>query len=284
MRALLRAYEDSPEFKALAEATRAFYLIYLRDWLDAAEARPQDVTRRQILAARDAIAATRGNGAATAFGRVTAALFAWAMDREWIESSPATRLKALPGGVLPAWTDTQIAMALGNLPEPTRRATILGLHTGQRRTDLCRMAWSQYDGATITLRQSKAGRRGERAEPLVIPCHPTLRTELDRWKEERQGPLILTTERGLAWVPKHLTAQMASDLRKAGLPAGLNVHGLRKAASRRLAEAGCSANEIMSITGHKTLAMVAHYTASADQAKLAQSAVRKLVLQKPTNT
>ena len=41
MRALLRAYEASPDFAALAKATRAQYLIYLRPWLKVAEARPR---------------------------------------------------------------------------------------------------------------------------------------------------------------------------------------------------------------------------------------------------
>lgn len=38
------------------------------------------------------------------------------------------------------------------------------------------------------------------------------------------------------------------------------THDLRKAAARRLAEAGCSANEIAAITGHKTLEEVGRYT------------------------
>ncbi len=65
-------------------------------------------------------------------------------------------------------------------------------------------------------------------------------------------------------------------LEKIGLPKGLNVHGLRKAAARRLAEAGCSASEIAAITGHKSLSMVQLYTASADQEKLAEAAVARL--------
>ena len=50
---------------------------------------------------------------------------------------------------------------------------------------------------------------------------------------------------------------MVSDaIRDAGLPRRCELHGLRKAAARRLAEAGCSASEIMAITGKKTLAEV----------------------------
>ena len=52
-------------------------------------------------------------------------------------------------------------------------------------------------------------------------------------------------------------------------------HGLRKAAARRLAEAGCSASEIMLITRHKTLAEVERYTRAAEQERLARQAIKR---------
>jgi len=57
---------------------------------------------------------------------------------------------------------------------------------------------------------------------------------------------------------------------------GCSAHGLRKAAARRLAEAGCSAHEIAAITGHATLREVARYTEAADRRKLAASAMAKI--------
>ena len=56
------------------------------------------------------------------------------------------------------------------------------------------------------------------------------------------------------------------------------AHGLRKAACRRLAEAGCSANEIMAISGHATLKELVRYTRAADQARLARNALAKVVI------
>jgi integrase len=60
----------------------------------------------------------------------------------------------------------------------------------------------------------------------------------------------------------------------AGLP-HCTAHGLRKAAATRLANAGCSVNEIAAITGHKSLREIAHYTSAADQARLAQQALHR---------
>lgn len=274
MRALLRAYEASPEWRQKSKATQTQYLIYLRPWLKVGDTPPRAVTRRDILAARDAMAQTRGDGAATAFGRITSALFAWAQDRGWVDYNPAARLKAIPGGALPAWSEAHISIALKRLPEELRRVVVLGIYTGQRRGDLCAMTWAAYDGAAIRLRQAKTG------TSLAIPCHPNLQAELEHWRAERDGIHILHSPRRQAWTPAHLSREMKQGLAKIGLPERLNVHGLRKAAARRLAEAGCSAHEIAAVTGHRSLSMVQHYTRSADQHRMAGAAIARL--QSPT--
>jgi integrase len=61
----------------------------------------------------------------------------------------------------------------------------------------------------------------------------------------------------------------------AGLP-HCTAHGLRKAAARRMAEAGCTNQQIKSITGHKTDKEVARYTAAADQIRLSDQAIEAL--------
>ena len=63
---------------------------------------------------------------------------------------------------------------------------------------------------------------------------------------------------------------------RAGLEA-CSAHGLRKACARRLAESGATPHEIMSITGHKTLAEVQRYTEAAVREGLADSAMEKLI-------
>ena len=65
---------------------------------------------------------------------------------------------------------------------------------------------------------------------------------------------------------------MREAITAAGLPLECQPHGLRKAAGR-LAEAGCSAREIMAVLGHKTLTEAERYTRDADQARLAEAAM-----------
>jgi integrase len=109
---------------------------------------------------------------------------------------------------------------------------------------------------------------------LAIPIHPILRVVLDA---SPSGHLtFVTTAFDHPFTPAGFGNWFREACERAGLPKGCSAHGLRKAACRRLAEAGCSANVIAAISGHKTLKEVARYTAAADQEYLADQAIRAL--------
>jgi integrase len=55
-----------------------------------------------------------------------------------------------------------------------------------------------------------------------------------------------------------------------------SFHGLRKAASVRLAEAGCTPHEIAAITGHASLKEIVRYTSTVDRKRLAAAAMEKV--------
>ena len=137
------------------------------------------------------------------------------------------------------------------------------------------MGWSAYDGRSIRLVQQKTWK------PLVIPAHPTLKAELDRWKvalhsDQNRATTILTNPAGRPWRPVLLSDRLPGQLKKIGLRDGLNVHGIRKLAAANLAEAWCTLHEIASITGHASLGMLQLYTASADQERMATAAIVRL--------
>lgn len=272
LHALVCAYQQSPEWHGLKDATHKNYLIYLRDLDGLAPLSATSIRRRDLLAIRGAIAVNRGNGAANVFMKTAATLFKWARDNDWLENSPADRVKALPGGHLLAWTDEEAARAIAELPAPLARVVILALYTGQRRSDLIGMTWRAYDGARIAVKQEKTG-----AE-LKIPVHPILKQALDEWKRSATSTHILTSERGTPWKGDHLTHAMHDGLgnMKPPMRPKLNVHGLRKLAAASLAEAGCSTHEIAAVTGHQSLAMVQLYTRSAAQERLAEAAISRL--------
>lgn len=268
---LIAAWEGSPEWRALTETTKAGYVTYLRPLIGMERVRFKDITRRELIAIRNAIAVERGNGAATAFVRVASALFGWAIEAGMIDYSPMIKIKRLPGGHLPAWTAEDVDLALPALPEHLRRPVILALYTGQRRGDLIRMPWSAYDGFRITLVQEKT------ATPLIITVPQELRAELDAWRKQPSGKLILANKFGRPWQASNLSKQLGDALAKiADFPPHRNIHGLRKLAATNLAQAGCTLHEIAAITGHKSLAMIQLYTASVDQRRAAESAIVKL--------
>jgi integrase len=134
------------------------------------------------------------------------------------------------------------------------------------------MRWSDYKDGVLSVTQQKV-KLGAKPTKLILPVHNALRIELDRWKAEALSVFILVTEKRRPWAPEYLSWSIGSAVRDAGLPPGLNVHGLRKLAATTFADLGCSPHHIKAITGHKTLAMVEHYTRSVSQEHLAREAM-----------
>src|SRR5262249_58843462 len=87
--------------------------------------------------------------------------------------------------------------------------------------------------------------------------------------------VFLLNEHGRSFTAKAFGKWFSAQCERIGL-AGLSPHGLRKAACRRLAESGCSANEIAALSGHKSLNEVARYTCAADQARMVRNAVARM--------
>lgn len=142
------------------------------------------------------------------------------------------------------------------------------LYTGQRRSDVHQMTWADVSGDVFRITQQKTGAK------LTIPLHRELRAALAN--APRVHVTILNTAFGKPFTVDGFSAFMRDAIKKAGLPLVCQPHGLRKAAGRRLAEAGCTARQIMSILGHKTLSEAERYTREADQAELAAAAILKL--------
>ena len=75
----------------------------------------------------------------------------------------------------------------------------------------------------------------------------------------KRGERMLATSFGIPFTSNGFGNFVAGKIADAGLPDRCVTHGLRKAAARLLAEAGCSANEIAAITGHSTLVGVSRW-------------------------
>jgi integrase len=147
------------------------------------------------------------------------------------------------------------------------------LYTGQRRSDVVRMGRQHIRDGVLTVKQEKTG------ASLAIPVHPNLQAVLDATPSEHLTFLVTTT--GMPYSGNHFSETFREWCDAAGLPQRCKPHGLRKAACRRLAEAGCSGNEIMTISGHATLKELVRYTKAADQARLARAAMARTAMAEP---
>jgi enterobacteria phage integrase len=109
---------------------------------------------------------------------------------------------------------------------------------------------------------------------LTIPLHDDLRKILA--VAPRQHVTILNTKFGKPFTVDGFGGWLRDAITAAGLSLDCQPHGLRKAAGRLLAEASCTAREIMAVLGHRSIAQVELYTRDADQGHLASQAVIKL--------
>ena len=142
-----------------------------------------------------------------------------------------------------AWTEAEIAQFQERYSVETRAGLALALllYTGQRRSDAVRIGQQHVKGGRILVRQQKTGRA------LAIPMHPELARALAA--APKTNMTFLTTEHGASFSAAGFGNWFRRVCDAAGL-SGCSAHGLRHAAGRRLAEAGCTEHEIAATLGN----------------------------------
>jgi integrase len=271
IKALTVAYFNSAEFQTLAVSTRSTYRGILENF------RLQYGDRSAVSLDRRAIAALVNQKAATpaAAGnrlRMIRLLMRFAIAQGWREDDPTVGVKPprSRSGGFHTWTEGEIAAFEAKHPRGTRARLALDLllWTAQRRGDVVLMGRQNIQHECLTIRQQKTG------ATVQIPVHSALRASIDAYPNKNMT--FLVTENGKPFSSAGFGNWFREVCREAGLPDHCAAHGLRKAAARRLAEAGCTAHQIMAITGHKTLREVTRYTEAADRQGLAAAAMAKI--------
>jgi integrase len=272
LQSLLQARQDSPtlasclsgylasqEFQGLSAATKPAIRRVLLRWLD-------------LVRSLDPIPLGSRN---TYFRRIRV-LLRWAIARGYRPDDPTTGLHFKPIN-LPRheWTADDLARYRAHWPIGHRARLILELTlaTAQRRGDITRFRWdhlTQEDGAiwlSLTQRKTKT--------PLAIPLHADAIACLRAVAPHlRRGHIVArkASQRGLsAGGLGALFERFASQAGCAG-----RLHGLRRYACTRLAEAGATPHQIAAVSGHKSLSEVARYTKAAHQRQLAAAALSLL--------
>lgn len=203
-------------------------------------------------------------------------LYRYAVTYDLHDTNPADLVEYLdsknPEG-FHSWTLTEIEAFEAKHPVGTtaRLALALGLYTGQRRADLVQLGRQHVRDGWLRFTQNK--NRNRNPVTLEIPIIPELQKIIEA---SPTGDLaFLKTELGRPFTSNGFGNRFRKWCDEAGL-ADCSVHGLRKAAAARLAELGCTEQEIMAITGHRTSQQVTKYTRAASQKARAESALRRM--------
>ena len=262
-------YRASPEFKRLARSTQSTYGTYL-NLLERSGSIPRtpvaDITVAWLYEVRDVMADTPR--AADQLLSVLSYLMNFAITRGLRQDNPARHVKKLRGGKsYEPWPDVAIERFRAAANHRMVWAMEIAVYTGQRRSDVLAMQWRHVEDGMIAVAQQKTGER------LEVPIHEELAAVLDAIP--RVGTNIVHREDGRSYSGDGFSAIFRREQKRLGL-SGLQFHGLRHTAAARLAEAGCTDREIMSILGHRTASMVSRYTRKADQKRLAKAAIVKL--------
>lgn len=241
-----------------------------------------DTNGRTMLLTRQHVQRIVNEKAATPFAQrnflnTLRSMFKWAVKEGRIPDDPTlgvTREKARTTGYK-TWSEDHISRfeATHAVGTKARLAFALLLYTGQRRSDIVRMGWEHIHGNVLTVDQGKT-EGGEEAH-LEIPVHPKLRDVIEATPTVGVKT-FLVTHFGKAYTAPGFGNYFRELCNAAHCP-DVSAHGLRKATGRRLAEIGCSANQIAAILGHASLNEVARYTKAADRKRMAREAMAKLI-------
>lgn len=198
-------------------------------------------------------------------------LFDYAILLGMRRDNPAKAVKSVraKGDGFHEWSEAEIAQFKKRHGVGTRARVALEvlLCTAQRRSDAAAMGEAPDKPGFVKVRQLKTDAF------LTIPMHRDLKAAVKACPSGK--PWFIVSERGRPYTKESFGNWFKEQCRDAGLP-HCSAHGLRKAASRRMAELGLSNQLIKAITGHATDSEVARYTKRADQAKRAEIAMAEM--------
>lgn len=268
--ALAIAYYTSADFSQLRASTQRTYKGILDRYRDKYGKLPADrLEARHIRVQMDKMAATPA--AANNTLKVLRAVMKFGVDRGLLKAAPTFGVRMLRYRTegFHTWTEQEITAFESRWPVGSRERLVfdLLLYTAQRSADVRIMTRQHVNDGRVYVRQEKTG------QLIDIPIHSNLRKSLEACST--MNMVLVTTQKGKPYSEKGFGNWVKKAAVRAELP-HCSAHGLRKAAARRLAEAGCTVHQIMSITGHQSIKEVERYTREAGRRDLADAAINRI--------
>jgi integrase len=282
--AVIVAYLGSSEYQGLSASSQRTYRCTLdRLRKDAGDDLVTDFRKEHLERMVAKRASANGPEAGNNLRRMLRKMFELAVRMGLRKDDPAAAVKKIKPrrGAKEGyrtWTEADIEAFIAKYPFGTREylAVSLLLCTGQRRSDVVKLGpkniKGKYDPKDFGGRKLAFTQQKTRTS-LVMPILPELAEALAQANIPADAPAFLLTQYAKPFTASGFTNYFTRCSREAGIEGQASPHGLRKAAARRLAEAGCSAKMIASITGHATLKEIERYTEAADQERLADLAM-----------
>jgi len=268
---LIGRYYRSPDFLDPGDRTREVYRGVIERWrAKYGDGMVRDLRSSHVEKMMAEMLPHRT--AANMLRKRLSALMNYGIRQGFVGSNPvlATRLYKVETEGFHTWTEEEIALFEERhlLGTKARLAFDLMLWTGQRGGDARVMGPQHLRNKRLHVTQEKTG--ATVSLPVLSPLAESIIAV-------RSGAMVfLISEHGKPFSRKGFGNKFRQWCDEAGLP-HCSAHGLRKAAARRFAEAGCSNQQIKAWTGHTTDSEVARYTAAADQTLLSDAAAELLM-------
>jgi len=190
----------------------------------------------------------------------------------WRTDNPADLTDAYPKGEgYHCWTEEEIAQFRQHhkLGSTARLAMELALNTAARRCNVAKIEREHIKDGRISVQHVKNG------NATRVAIAPETRAAIDAMPAAPIRHLIVT-KFGKPYTVAGFGNAFREWCDQAGLPKRCSIHGLRKARSRQLAEAGATDAMGRSFTGQKKNETFAYYAAAANMDALADQAMSNL--------
>jgi integrase len=268
---LITRYYRSPDFLNPGERTQVVYRGTIERWrAKYGKAMVRDLEPRHVGEMMAEMLPHRT--AANMLRKRLRALMDFAIMQGLAKTNPvvATKPYEVLGDGFHTWTEDEIEQYEARHPLATkaRLALDLMLLTGQRGGDVRIRGRQHIKGNRLIVTQEKT--KATVSLPILAPLAASILAA------PTGNMVFLVSAHGRPFSRKGFGNKFRKWCDEARLPQ-CSAHGLRKAAARRFAEAGCSNQQIKSWTGHTTDSEVARYTAAADQQLLSDSAAKLLM-------
>lgn len=263
---LISRYYRSPEFLDPSDRTREVYRGVIERWRPKyGKGKVRDLEARHVADMMAEMLPHRT--AANMLRKRLSALMQFAIRQGMADRNPvlATKPYKVESAGFHTWTEEEIDKYQVRHPvgTPARLALDLMLWTGQRGGDARILGPQHIKETRLVITQEKT------RATVSLPILPALAESI--LATPSRGLVFLLNAHGKPFTRKGFGNKFRQWCDEADLP-NCSAHGLRKAAARRFAEAGCTNQQIKSWTGHTTDSEVARYTAAADQKALSDAA------------